>query len=140
MKREKSCGGVVFTRENGMIKYVVIKSVNGFFGFPKGHVEPGETEEETAMREIFEEVGLRTKLIEGFRSTENYRVGPKKDISKEVIYFLAEYSDQKISIQETEIAYAELLSFENAFEKLSFDSMKEILKKADIYLKRRCEN
>ena len=44
MKHEKSCGAVVFTCIDGEIKYVLAQSLGGHFGFPKGHVEPGETE------------------------------------------------------------------------------------------------
>ena len=48
MNIERSCGAVVFTRVNGEIRYVIIESIEGIFGFPKGHMEAGETEEETA--------------------------------------------------------------------------------------------
>ncbi len=63
MKTEKSCGAIVFTRKNGEIHYCVIRQTNGDYGFPKGHMEPEETEQETALREIFEEVGLKVQLL-----------------------------------------------------------------------------
>ena len=44
MKTEKSCGAVVFIHENGMIQYVIIRSTEGYYGFPKGHMEHGESE------------------------------------------------------------------------------------------------
>ena len=43
MKNEKSCGAVIFKRINNTIKYVIIESINGVYGFPKGHVINGET-------------------------------------------------------------------------------------------------
>lgn len=52
---EKTCGSVMFTRENGIKKYLLIKNDSGHIGFPKGHVEYGESEAETAEREVFEE-------------------------------------------------------------------------------------
>ena len=55
---EKSCGAVVFTRLNGEIKYVIIQSLAGYYGFPKGHMEAGESEKQTALREVYEETGL----------------------------------------------------------------------------------
>lgn len=62
MNYEISCGGVVFTRKNGKLLYVIIRSLEGYYGFPKGHMEGDETEEQTALREIFEETGLKLKL------------------------------------------------------------------------------
>ena len=64
MTVEKSCGAVVFTREGGEVRYVIIQSLEGYYGFPKGHMEGSETEQETALREIREEVGLTPRLVE----------------------------------------------------------------------------
>lgn len=47
MTYEKSCGAVVFTRINHEIRYVLVQQLEGFHGFPKGHMEEGETEEQT---------------------------------------------------------------------------------------------
>ena len=55
MKNEKACGAVIKNEEG---KILLIFQQNGFWGFPKGHVEEGETEPETAVREVFEETGL----------------------------------------------------------------------------------
>ena len=54
MNIEKSCGAVVFTKENERIKYVLIRNLEGIYGFPKGHMEAGETEIETTLREVYE--------------------------------------------------------------------------------------
>ena len=67
MEYVKSCGAVVFTHKDGEIHYVIIRAHNGEHGFPKGHMEPGETELETALREIAEEVGLKPAFVTGFR-------------------------------------------------------------------------
>ena len=87
MKFEKSCGVIVFTRINGQIKYVIEQSINGHYGFPKGHVEQGETETETALREVYEEVGLKPSLTKGFRETVEYYI-PSVNVQKTVVYFL----------------------------------------------------
>ena len=54
MKYEKSCGAIIFDKD----KILVIQQKEGHWGFPKGHVEEGETEVETAIREIKEETNL----------------------------------------------------------------------------------
>jgi bis(5'-nucleosidyl)-tetraphosphatase len=53
----KNLGAIVYTRINNVIKYVLVQQLEGFYGFPKGHIEQNETEVETALREIYEEVG-----------------------------------------------------------------------------------
>ena len=59
MSYEKSCGAVVFRKYHGNIELLLIKHVvGGHWSFPKGHVEAGESERQTALREVREETGL----------------------------------------------------------------------------------
>ena len=59
MRREKSCGALVLCREDGEWKMLLTQNRNGgHWAFLKGHVEAGETEKETAIREVLEETGL----------------------------------------------------------------------------------
>lgn len=71
-KKEKSCGAVVFRREKGGLVFLIETMALGHISLPKGHVENGETEEETARREIWEETGLRTRVDTRFRHTISY--------------------------------------------------------------------
>ena len=134
MQLEKSCGGVVFTRESGEVRYVIIRHRTGHCGFPKGHMEPGETEAQTALREIREEVGLSCTLLEGFRQQDRYPLPGKPDTMKQVVYFLAEFGDQQIRIQPEEVSKVYLLPFEKALEKLVFLEAKRILTAAHEFL------
>ena len=52
LQYEKSCGAVVYYQQDNDIKYVLVCEHGGYWVFPKGHVEAGETELETALREI----------------------------------------------------------------------------------------
>ena len=61
----KSCGVIPFRRNGETKEYLLILQSNDCWSFPKGHMEPGEQEEETALRELLEETGLRAKLIPG---------------------------------------------------------------------------
>jgi len=136
MNREVSCGAVVFTRIDGEIRYVIIRGLRSRHGFPKGHIEKGETERETALREIWEETGLRVTFLEGFRAEEQYplmREG-KPETLKRVIYFLAEYENQTPTPQATEIAAIMLLPYEEALKRIEYSSGRRILAKAERYL------
>ena len=136
MKMEKSCGAVVFTRETGEVLYALVEQRSGKFSFPKGHVEPGETtEEETALREIWEETGLHPVILPGFRDSERYEIIKKPGTVKDVIYFTAEYSGQAFAPTDKETVSVKLFPFEEALEKLPTDSRREILRHADAFLK-----
>jgi len=135
MKTEKSCGAVVFTRENGNIQYVIIQSKEGFFGFPKGHTEGTETERETALREIKEETGLNVRFIDDFRAevTHTLKRGNETRL-KQVVYFLAEFSKQFITVQKDELSGIYLMDFETAMASFHFENSKEVLLKAHKFL------
>ena len=134
MRYEKSCGGVVYTRDQGQIRYVIIQHLGGHWGFPKGHMEPGESETATALREIQEETGVSARLIAGFRIEEQYLLPNKPGVTKQVVYFLAEYAGQDIRYQKEELKAACLLSYEEAWARLTFGETKKILTKANEFL------
>ena len=134
MTWEKSCGAVVFTRERGELRYLIIQMLGGHHGFPKGHMESGETELETAIREIREEVGLTPRILDGFRETEAYLLPGKHNTGKQVVYFLAEFEDQPIRIQKEELRSAKLLRFHDALQVLEFEEAKRILTEANRFL------
>ena len=137
MNYEYSCGAVVFTRIGGQPHYVLIRAKGqpeGCHGFPKGHMEPGETEEQTALREIFEEVGLRVRLLEGFRAVTEYPLPCPPDTRKRVVFFLAEYEDQTITIQESELASFTLAPYPEALALTEYADSKQILTDAHHFL------
>lgn len=134
MKTEKSCGAIVFTREKGQVQYCVIRQTNGDFGFPKGHMEPGETEQETALREIFEEVGLGVTLVDGFREELYYPLLRRPGYTKNTVYFLAEFAGQAPHCQPEEVTDVALMPYEQAMDTLTFEDLKEVLKKANCLL------
>ena len=134
MQYEKSCGAVVFQRTAKGIEYVIIRSLEGYCGFPKGHCEAKETEEETALREIREETGLVARIIPGFRCTVEYPIPGKTDVMKQVAYFLAESEPQDIHYPKEELSGACLMTFASAIEALQWENTRAILTKANDYL------
>ena len=135
MTYEHSCGGVICTRRNGKLYYVIVRSFSGEYGFPKGHMEPGETEVETALREIREETGLRPTLFDGFRVEDSYSLPNKDDVLKRVTYFAGEYENQNIVHQRSELMGARLMTYEEAVGAFRFENPRRILAQADTFLR-----
>ena len=127
MRTEKSCGAVVFRNKNNNIQVLLIRHLNGgHWAFPKGHVEKGETEEQTALREILEETGLAVELDNRYRQVVSY--SPKKDVVKDVVYFVATASSDAVTVaQEEEISQIVWVDMHNAADYVSFDNDKKVL-------------
>ena len=133
---EKSCGAIVYTVENGIIKYLLVEENSGFHSFPKGHVENDETEEQTAIREIKEETGLEVDLITDFKVCEQYDPAEKPGFTKQVVYFLANYSNAKPRVtRPNEVKALKSLSLEESLITIEHENKKELLKQADEYIK-----
>ena len=125
MKNEKACGAVI---ENDG-KILMIFQNNGFWGFPKGHVEENETEAETAVREIFEETGLWVAINEDNRFEFSYDI-KDKNIHKTVVLFTAKLvDDSKMKKQDKEISEMRWVEREEVENLLTFDDWKEVWQK-----------
>ena len=126
---ERSCGAIVCRKINGETRLLLIKnSRSAHWGFPKGHMERGETPEQTAKREVLEETGLNINIIPDFSSKSDYTIQGK--VEKSVTIFLAETEDTKTVIQREEIDDYIWLGFDKAMETLKFENDKAILKNA----------
>ena len=133
MKFEKSCGAVIYREYKGEIQYLTVSHLeDGHWCFPKGHQEKKETEEETAIREIEEETGLKVELFSGFRTQVRY--SPKENVSKEVIFFLAKVKEEVVHIQLEEICDFLWLDYEKAMDRITYETSKEVLKSANNYI------
>lgn len=129
MDYEKSCGAIVFRKFHGNTELLLIKHVNGgHWSFPKGHVEKGETEVETAIREIEEETGLQVIIDPTFRHVVSY--SPKKDIKKDVIYFIAKAKNADIIPQVEEISAIRWVELNLVNSFLTYDNDKRLVNKA----------
>ncbi|MGF3072883.1 bis(5'-nucleosyl)-tetraphosphatase [Facklamia sp. P12945] len=133
MKKEKSCGAVIYYKDNQDFLFLLIQHENGgHWAFPKGHIEKGETEEETALREIKEETGLEVELNNQFRETTLF--SPKKDVMKEVVYFIAKTNSNKVTRQLEEVSQFIWLPYQEALDKITYSNDKDLLVKAQNFL------
>ena len=123
---EKSCGIICYDKDNRFL--LIQHKSDGHWGIPKGHMDEGESEEETAIRELEEETAIKVKKIKDFFVEEKYRLpnGNKKT----VIYFLGIAKDSDIKIQEEEILSYKWATLEEAMKILTYESSKDVIKKA----------
>ena len=134
MMYEKSCGFIVYRESGGVREYLLVSALNGKYGFPKGHVERGETEHETAVRELKEETNLEVRAIDGFRREIEYSLPQKRGTIKRCVYFLGEYTEGELIRQEEEILDAVFVPFEQAIAMIPYANARAVLQEADEYL------
>lgn len=128
---EKSCGIVLFRTENDQKHFLLLHYPGGHWDFPKGHVEAGETEHQTALRELEEETGItQVKLHPDYREFIAYKFWHNhKRIHKQVVFFLAETSEHEVEVSHEHQDHI-WLNYDQALKKLTFDNAKELLIKA----------
>lgn len=97
---QKSCGVIPYRRNQENTEYLIVLQTNGCWSFPKGHMEPGETEIQSALRELREETGLSASLQMDLRAVSEYEIAPY--VRKQVVLYVGEVSGE-IALQETEI-------------------------------------
>ncbi len=132
---EKSCGAVVY-RKDSQFNFLLLHYEAGHWDFVKGNVEPGETEKQTAVRELAEETGIAdARFIDGFKERINYfykRQGGT--VRKEVVFFLMETKTADVKLSFEHVGFDWLL-YERAMEKLTFKNAKDVLLKAHNFLR-----
>lgn len=131
MHHEKSCGALVLRRDtdDGKLYILMIRhKAGGHRSFPKGHMERGETEYMTAVREVFEETAVQIRIDIDFRETVRYH--PLPGISKEVVYFLTETTQKDIHAREGEIAQVEWVPVDQAEQSLTHENDRTVFRAA----------
>lgn len=144
MIREKSAGVILFRRnpQEG-IQYFCLYLRKDYWNFPKGHIEPGESEEDCVRRELFEETGIKDiRLIDGWRQQtqfiykETHREPPEM-VKKDLVLYLAEAGmDVRVDLlvkegQGEKINGYAWLDYKTANKYLKFKNLREILAEAD---------
>jgi len=134
---EEVSAGVLVYRENKNIKFLLLHYPAGHWDFPKGHIEEGESMEETALRELREETGILKDEIElesGFRETIDYLYKTRGELShKKVIFFLGETEKKDVQISREHQGYV-WLPFKEAKEKVTFRNARKLLEKSKEFL------
>ncbi|HLD41540.1 MAG TPA: NUDIX domain-containing protein [archaeon] len=126
MPIEISAGGFVFDRKNK--KFLLILDQYGKWAVPKGLIEKGETPEQAALREVKEETGIEAKILEKLGENKYFYRREGKTIAKTVHIFLMEGTGE-IKVR-WEIKGAEWVELKDVLEKIGYNNLKELAKKA----------
>ena len=130
-KREKSCGAVVYNPERQL--FLIIKMLNGNWGFPKGHTENQETDIQTAIREVTEETGINIKILDGFKKSIKYI--PFPEVLKEVIFFIGITKEEKVLIDKGEIEDYMWCSYEEALKMITYKPQRDVMESSLKFIK-----
>lgn len=130
-KREKSCGAVVYNPERQL--FLIIKMLNGNWGFPKGHTENQETDIQTAIREVTEETGIKIEILDGFKKSIKYI--PFPEVLKKVIFFIGITKEEKVVIDKGEIEDYMWCSYEEALKMITYKPQRDIMESSLQFIK-----
>jgi 8-oxo-dGTP pyrophosphatase MutT (NUDIX family) len=130
-----SAGGVAYRHRNGKTEVVLISvGEPPRWQLPKGGLEEGETRQAAAQREVHEEAGVKTDLIEPIGKIEYWfyvTQGAKRTrVHKTVYYYLLRYLSGDPSQHDDEVHRANWQQIDQAYKALTFDNEKEIVRKA----------
>jgi 8-oxo-dGTP diphosphatase len=140
-----SAGGVAYRRQNGKTQVVLISVGNPpRWQLPKGRIEDGETRQTAAQREVREEAGLETELLDSIGNIEYWfytnQDGEHIRIHKYVYFYLMRYQSGDPAQHDDEVHKAGWQEIKRAFQLLAFDNEKEIVKKASRMIEEIHEN
>ena len=122
MKREQSFGAVVFNDN----KVLLVVHSQGHIGFPKGHIEKGESGKDTAIREVKEETGIDIEIIDDFSCSVEY--SPKFNVVKKVTYYIGKKVGGELLPQYSEVSSTYFIDKDQVLNKLTYDNDKNVYK------------
>ena len=133
-KKDRSIGVIIFFMKSGVPEFLIIKHRQGHWSFPKGHMEKGETDLQTAKRELSEETGITdVKFIsEGIELSEVYLFNSGKNhrVEKSVDYFIAEVFSETVKIDNMEIVNFQWCGLDKGLKLVTFPESENLLNKA----------
>ena len=130
MKIVRSAGIIVYRKRNDALEYLLLLYPGGYWEFPKGKLELGETKEQAAHRELKEETNLEADILPGFAETISYTFKDRQGLPvlKEVYFFVGEAKSDNVILSH-EHRDSLWLSFEGSMQRIMHKNAQELLTK-----------
>ena len=128
--REPTAGGIVFRRnEKGQIEILLIQDAKDRWTIPKGHIEEGETAQQTARREIGEEAGLKEVDVLGWLGKIHfrYRRVDKLVLMTTQIYLVRAKGDTNAIKKEEWMNGIKWFSFYDAIDAIEYEDIGKLM-------------
>jgi len=138
MIKRFSAGGVVYKEENGGRLWLLIQPRDtDRWQLPKGQIEKRESSQTAALREIKEETGIDGEIIDKIDKISWWFVQEGEKIFKTTVFYLVKARKEAGRFDKKEVAQISWLSYNQAYQRLTFKSEKEILQKGREILQNR---
>ena len=134
-KLQISAGGVAFRTHEGRIEVALISvGRDNRWQLPKGLVDRGESSEEAALREVREEAGIGTEMIDRIDRVEYWYFSNEQEqrvrYHKFVYFYLLRYKSGDVLDHDQEVNEARWVGIDDAIEMLAFESEKKVMERA----------
>jgi 8-oxo-dGTP pyrophosphatase MutT (NUDIX family) len=126
MIREFSAGGVVLRRFRGRPFVAVVRVRDDLLALPKGHPDGEESAADAARREVREETGLETELVEKLGDIRYWYARDGQRVMKIVSFFLFRYLSGSVADHDHEVEEARWIPLEEAPERLAYQGEREM--------------
>ncbi|MGN6188484.1 MAG: NUDIX hydrolase [Conexibacter sp.] len=131
-EQERSAGGVVVRGDEAIVIVPTRRGAQGqkVLALPKGHVDPGETPDQTALREVREETGVDAALVEKLGEVRYFYQRGGRRIFKRVTFYRFEYLGGSLDDHDDEVEVARWMPLREAVQALSYDGEREMAARA----------
>ena len=129
---ETSAGGVVLDAEQANVALIGRLDRRGrlLWSLPKGHIEEGETPEQTAVREVAEETGISSKVLRPLGTIDYWFVADNRRIHKTVHHFLLQATDGELSDDDVEVTEVAWVALDDLDGRLAYADERRLVRKA----------